>query len=374
MGVNAPGPEKSGRVNIRIPCTSCKIKKKEKAMAQKYISKVGMTAEDWLKDRQNYVGASETAAVLGLDRYKSPYMLWVQKTSGQKPEVDELLSQRAQAGLRAEDMIAGWLADKYGLRIQKDNKIRLHQRLPFWSCNVDRLIMGMPSGPGVLELKTTSRESLRTWNINSDEPSPIFMHHWVQVQSQMAISGYKWGAIGVMPADSFLGFGEPELIEIERDDEFIARAEEEVERFWNEHVLAMVPPKPQTEQDFNLQHGVARPPAIVITKEVYDQVVKLKELKGQKSAIEEEIKAVAFQIKMVMGDHDSAEFDGQIVVTFKNDQETVFNDVAMGSDFPHEAEQCKVISPKLVKELFPEIYSKYVSKVPGARKLLPKIK
>lgn len=342
--------------------------------SKNYILKTDLSHEDWLEGRKRYIGASETAAVLGLDRYKSPYQLWLQKTNPDNEELGGIGAQRAAAGLRAEDMIADWIADKYDIKVQRDNKIRLHERLPFWSCNLDRVIVSHAGGTAPLELKTTSRESLKSWNINADEPNPIFMHHWVQVQAQMAITGYSWGAIGVMPADSFMGFGEPELIEVERDEDFIKMAEREIEAFWNNHILTNTPPPATTIDDFKSLYPVAGPPPLEIAGEVYDQIVKLAQIKERQKAIKEEHDALDLQVKLLMGEHDSATFNGMVVLTYKNNMETIFDSSGFEKDWSVEAANCKVIDKKLVESQYPDIFEKYVSKQPGARVLRLKIK
>jgi len=333
-----------------------------------------MSQEDWLAGRKHYIGASETAAVLGLDSYRSPYELWKYKTSEEKQEMTDIGAQRASAGLRAEEMIAGWLAEKFNITIRRDNKIRIHPRLPFWSANLDRLIVNNPSGPGTLELKTTSRESLKSWNINADEPNAIFMHHWVQVQAQMAISGFQWGAIGVMPADSFLGFGEPDLIEIERDNDFIKMAEREVAHFWNDFVLTGTPPPAKTLHDFAEIYKVAGPPPIEVTEDVYLQVRTLKELKEKIKCLEAEAKEIDFQVRVMMGNSDSATYQGQEILTFKNNMETLFDSDQFRHDNPDESANCLVVDKKLAESTYPDLFKKYVTKQPGARVLRLKLK
>ncbi len=341
-----------------------------------YVMKSDLSHEDWLEGRKRYIGASETAAVLGLDRYKTPYDLWKWKTAPGIEELEEgsIGAQRASAGLRAEQMIADWIGEKYGLVIRRDNKIRIHPRLPFWSANLDRVVVNNPSGPGTLELKTTSRESLKSWNINADEPNAIFMHHWVQVQAQMAISGFQWGAIGVMPADSFLGFGEPDLIEIERDNEFIEMMEREIEEFWTKYVMTNTPPPAKTLGDLQAIYPIAGPPPIEVTEDVYLQVRTLKELKEKIKRLEAEAKEIDFQVRVMMGNSDSATYQGQEILTYKNNQETLFDADGFAKDFVAEAEKCKVVDRNLVKQDYPELFEKYATKVDGARVLRLKLK
>ena len=42
--------------------------------------------EDWLKEREYGVGASEVGAILGLSPYETPFSLWLKKTKQVPPE------------------------------------------------------------------------------------------------------------------------------------------------------------------------------------------------------------------------------------------------------------------------------------------------
>ncbi|HOT98958.1 MAG TPA: YqaJ viral recombinase family protein, partial [bacterium] len=97
-----------------------------------------MTREEWLAQRRSYLGASETSAILGFDRYRTPLDVYREKRGEFEPEP---AGERAEAGLRAEQMIADWLAELYSLKIQRDNKIRIHPALNYWRCNLDRVIV-----------------------------------------------------------------------------------------------------------------------------------------------------------------------------------------------------------------------------------------
>jgi len=334
-----------------------------------------MTREEWLRDRKNYIGASEIAAVLGLDQHRTPLDVWKSKVYD-NPEINIQPSGRAAAGLRFEDAVAQWVAEKFDLTIRRDNKVRFHPQHPFISVNLDRLIVNRPH-VGVLEIKTTSKESFKTWSINADYINPIFMHHWVQIQMQMGVTGYTWGCFGVQMADSYLGFGEPEILEIEKDQDFIDLSIEKVVNFWEKYVLAKEPPPAQTVGDMLFLHPKAGPPPIEVSKEVYDAVVELKGVKDRKSPLEKREKELADQIKLLFGESDSMVYKGSLIATFKNNKDKdVFDLNAFEGEKPEEAEQCKktVIDEELVAEKFPMIYQSYIHPVPGDRRFLVKIK
>lgn len=342
--------------------------------SRRYRSTLGMTREDWLRDRKNYVGASEVAAIIGLDSYRSPLDVWKKKVYNEESEVSEELRQRAAFGTRAEDFVAEWLSEKYGLKVRKDNKIRIHPEHPFFCANLDRVIVGRQY-PGVLEIKTTSRESLKSWSIYADDINPVFMHHWCQVQAQLAVSGYTWGAIGVLPSDSFRGFGEPELIEIKRDDDFIKLMIEQIVDFWT-LVLSETPPPAKTVSDLLYLHPKAGPPPIEASEETFETIKQLKILKTQISLLQKEETALSDQIKILFGESDEMIFKGETLATFKNGKDKVVFDAERFEAEREESQNCKkeVIDVKAVEEKYPDLFAEYTNKLPGDRRFYIKLK
>lgn len=49
-------------------------------MKMQKISTRGMSREEWLKERKKSLGGSDMGAVLGLNKYRSPYTVWAEKT------------------------------------------------------------------------------------------------------------------------------------------------------------------------------------------------------------------------------------------------------------------------------------------------------
>jgi len=338
-----------------------------------YVKTNEMTREEWIAGRRSYLGASETAAILGFDKYRTPLDVYLEKRGEVEPEP---AGQRAEAGLRAEQMIAEWLADLYSLKIQRDNKIRIHPTLNYWRCNLDRLIVGQPNGTAVLELKTTSMENLKNWNPTAEELNPTFVHHWVQVQCQLAVTGYKWAAIGVMPADSFRGFGQPELIPIQPDQEFIGMMARRVQEFWEAHVLAGVPPEPVTADDLKILYPRSQPKTLEVDETTRTLVLKIAWMRGAKKKIEERLETIELSLKMLLTDYEAASCSGETICTYKSsrDKET-FNEERFRASHPQEAEQWvrPVLDVDYIKSEHPDLYKEYLDVKPGSRSLLPKI-
>lgn len=75
-------------------------------------------AEDhkkWLKVRNMGIGGSDAAVIMGLNPYKSPYQLWLEKT-GQAEPPDLSGNQRVYWGSKNEPNIADWFQEETGKR------------------------------------------------------------------------------------------------------------------------------------------------------------------------------------------------------------------------------------------------------------------
>ncbi len=72
--------------------------------------------KDWLAARENGIGASEVAGVIGLSPWETPFSLWLRKT-GQIPPVEE--TQAMKMGKLLEPVIAQLWEDETGFKVIK---------------------------------------------------------------------------------------------------------------------------------------------------------------------------------------------------------------------------------------------------------------
>ena len=179
--------------------------------------------EDWLAHRGEGIGASEAAAVLGISPWLSPFALWGEKVGTMEPLPQ---SEAMTWGLRLEPLVADHYAAETGRRVEALPPYSVHvsDTHPVMRASLDRIVHaeGRP-GPGVLELKTSGgRRS--DW----DDPDTIPLHYVVQVQHQLAVTGWTWGSLAVL-----IGGQTFRWLDIERNDEFITLLTAKVEAFWD---------------------------------------------------------------------------------------------------------------------------------------------
>lgn len=149
----------------------------------------------WHALRLLHVGASEVCILFGCAPAYAmgPWSLWQVKAGRHPPpEVD---SPRAKWGLLLEDAIASAAAEQEGWRVQPG----LYASRDGLGATLDRIIVEPGpsdegcSGPGVLELKSVDwLVHKRQWG---DEPP---MHILLQLQAQLAATGFSWGAVAAL--------------------------------------------------------------------------------------------------------------------------------------------------------------------------------
>lgn len=147
---------------------------------------------DWHALRQRHVGGSEIAALFGSqpDYALSHFSLWHVKAGNAPPP--EVKSVRAAWGLRLEAAIAEAAAMENGWQILKGGYVS-DDTTPGLGCTLDWIIERDPAetGPGCLEVKNADwLAHKRSWT--DDEPP---LHILLQLQHQLACTGYGWGVV-----------------------------------------------------------------------------------------------------------------------------------------------------------------------------------
>lgn len=199
------------------------------------------TRAEWLEQRRRGVGASDAAVILGLSKWKSPMGLYAEKV-GLVPisqEENDLL----EWGNRLEPVIALKYSDETGRQVQDPGPFTIQQSLDadFQIATLDRIVAGagmvhdnapvLGNGPGVLELKNVIEFKREDWE---EEPPLVYQ---VQVQHQLAVTGFKWGSIAaIIGGRSFV------WQDIPRNERFIAMLRQREEEFWRRVVNQQPPP------------------------------------------------------------------------------------------------------------------------------------
>lgn len=190
--------------------------------------------EHWLALRQQDVTSTESAALFGMSPYVTHFELWHSKRSGQPRAFES--NERMRWGNRLESAIAQGIAEEEGWTVEpmkdymRDPALRMGSSFDF--------VITSLGEPAHLEIKNVDYLAFRDGWIEHDDGSIEAPEHIeMQVQHQMALSGFKRSFIG-----AFIAGNRYELIERERDVGVIAAIRARVATFWNSVDSGVAPP------------------------------------------------------------------------------------------------------------------------------------
>ena len=152
-------------------------------------TKLIMTVEE-MQDRKKWetmrkigIGGSDAAVIAGMNRWKSPYQLWLEKTGQVEPE-DLSDNEYIYWGNVHEQAVANRFTELTGLKVKKCGMLQSLD-YPFMIANVDRLVVGENAG---LECKTANGFKTKEWEGNN-VPDSYYLQCNIIWQLQGAKSG-----------------------------------------------------------------------------------------------------------------------------------------------------------------------------------------
>ena len=310
---------------------------------------VSKTHSDWLKSREEGIGSSEVATVLGVNPYDTPYQLWLRKTKQVESEENENFLMKA--GHYLEDAISHFCADDADLDIVKSSAsefVVVDKEKPFLRASPDRY--AFPKGEKhtddnrvIIECKSTQKPV---------DPDNLSKYWFVQVMYQLRVTRVPSAYIAWLTQGR--DFGCKPIYYDEDFGQFIA---EEVERFWVDCVVGGREPALSNVQDVIIKYPrhdegkkiYATEELIDLWSELKDTNAEIKRLQSQKDEIEAAMKTSMLDAERIVikADNDNPE---RTIATWKASKESEKFDL---ETFRNEN---------------PEVYAKYLKSTSGSRR------
>ncbi|WP_438447441.1 YqaJ viral recombinase family protein [Gorillibacterium sp. sgz5001074] len=287
--------------------------------AIRLINTKDMAHEDWLEWRRKGIGGSDVAPLLNLSRYKSALSVYLDKI-GQAPEI--LDNPKMKAGRIMESVVADWFAEETGMKVMRQNAIFQHKQYPFMLANIDRWLPGQNAG---LECKNTSEYARSDW-----EGTQAPMEYILQCNHYMAVTGAERWYIAVL-----IGGWDFQWRVIERDEEIIQMLIEREREFWQNHVLAKIPPAfDHQDTDYLRSLYPAHTPskAVELTEADYSIMQLLFDARKAKKLADEAEETAKNQLKGKMEDAEKAYFQGELRFTWKTNSKGVRSFKVVGGE------------------------------------------
>lgn len=290
----------------------------------------------WLDARRKGIGGSDAAAILGLDPFRTPLQVYLDKT-GQLP--DDEPNEAIEWGNRLEGAVAQATVDRINseraeagldpVTVRRRHAIFAHPDHEWMLANVDREVLKHEQGPGILEVKTTGHWPAQQWE-DHGETLPDKYH--VQEQHYLAVTGRAHGWIGVLVAGQRLV-----VQHVERDDELIDALVKVEANFWQRILDGNPPPAEAADDDVlkALWPTVERE-SVVLPDHARALVEERNAAKAAEDAAVERRKRAENQLRQLVGDAQEAFLPGESKPAFKYSQvskETV-DTKALAADHP----------------------------------------
>jgi len=279
---------------------------------------------EWHAARSKGLGGSDMAAVMGLNPYKTPFMLWQEKTGKVVNNID---SEKMQIGRDIEDFCAAQYTKRTGTKTRRSNKFKVHKDYPFIGGSVDRLF-NIDGRLGVLEMKNVSNESFKNTFAGG-----IPDYYFIQIQTYLFVFGAQIAHLWV-----FVGGDHFELFTVARNEQVIESIIKAADRFWNVNVKMNIAPTLTNLDDVKLKfppENVQMGSSMPANMDIYADCTRLAEIKAKIKTLENEEEKIKMDVLQWMGDAEMLiNDDGKPIATWKPQLRTSFDSKAFKSENP----------------------------------------
>lgn len=263
---------------------------------------------EWHAARQDGIGASDVAAILGLSPWQTPLGVYRAKM-GVPNEIPENL---AYWGHALEEPLAQWVRGHHPeVGLISDGFSARSVQWPWLTASPDRIAYesrdGVRSPYCPVELKTSSAFGRDKW------ADGVPLYYEAQVQAQLAVLDAPYGWLAVLH-----GGNDPELYRVERDDQFITEhLVPKTREFWEQHVLAQVPPEPTTTAEaVDLWPG---DPGLTIEgdERLYELWDAYGLMQAEQVELAQKLDAIKLELQKAMQDATALVYQGRELFTWK---------------------------------------------------------
>jgi len=189
---------------------------------------------EWHIWRSEGIGGSESAAILGLSKYKTPYKTWLLRTGQEMPDP---INEDMQRGIDLEDGVVKSLCERFGEEFSP--VCGAHEKQPifrasFDAINADRTVFAEIKCPRTMKLHS----AIMSYDIKRIKEE--FPDYWIQVQHQYGIDDNLEQGFLVAHVEG----QEDAIILIPRDSAFIEKKlRPGIEKFWKTNIVGRKAPE-----------------------------------------------------------------------------------------------------------------------------------
>ena len=267
------------------------------------VSTENMPYEEWLEYRRLGIGGSDASVVCGINRYKSPVELWLDKTGQILPQE---AGEAAYWGTQLEPFVRAEFTKRTGIEVKQVKELLQSDEYPFMLANLDGICEVPDVGTCIFEAKTASAYKAGEWeNTIPDE-------YMCQIQHYMAVTGYAGTYIAVL-----IGGNTFKWRFVERDEELISMLIELESPVWNHVQDGTTPPLDGSDASAKFlseRFPVSKPTSqITLPDTAADLLAQYDEACEELESVTERKQRAENLLKEMMGDNEVGTAGGRIV-------------------------------------------------------------
>lgn len=255
-----------------------------------------MTREQWLSHRARLgIGGSDVSVLFGVNKFRSIFDLWLEKTGQKKPE--ESTSEAAHFGTLLEETVKREFMARTGLKVRAKNAILQHEEYPWCIANLDGVI-NEDGEPVIFEAKTAIEYKSSDWE------KGVPFEYMLQVNHYFAVTGYRKAYVAAL-----VGGNKFYIHTLYRDEELIAEIIRREKEFWQVNVLGRVEPvadgSKATTEFLNSKYSDSNGSVIQLSDDTIPIFEKYESVNKQLEELKAEKEGLANQLKQVLGENET---------------------------------------------------------------------
>ena len=290
-------------------------------MSKKAIAKMeSITHEEWLKLRKKGIGGSDAAAVCGLNRWRGPLDVFLDKTS------DTIATDDNEAmywGRVMEPVLREEFAKRTGLKVETVPYMFSYKEYPFMLANIDGIVHEADGNVSLLEIKTANGFAAKDWE------GGLPQEYYIQIQHYLAVCDLPKAYVAVL-----IGGNQFRYEEVERDEETIQTIIAMESNFWNNHVLTNTPPQADATSDkaISSMYPSSNGTSIILPDEADQLIANIEECKKLEEHLATLKSEAENKIKYLMKDAECGKTPAGYSVRWKNSQTSRIDTTRLKAD------------------------------------------
>lgn len=246
-----------------------------------------VSKEQWLNERRNYIGASEVAILLDMNKYQTKYDLYMNKITGfEFPE-----NEAMRWGSLLEETIGKEWAYRNNRKVRRSNYIYVYDDI--LSATLDFISEGE-----IVEIKNMSEYSFS----KSEKIMGVPIIYYPQIQAQMLCAGINKAHFVALIANKELYHQE-----VDYNSDLAEKIYNSAKAFLVNHIQKQIPPEPSIKE---IKPSELSNDAITGNLEDFQLYEKISVISAQITELEKVKKSIQEQIKERLGNKKELLYNG----------------------------------------------------------------